>query len=138
MGAAMLLLQIPGAGHDRLQSELRCLTENVVREAAGEPFVGQAAVAAVTLARRDDPRWPGGLCRVVHQPHAFSWTLLRSKRRPAEPEWQTARLAVAAAFAGWHPCPGARWYHRDDIRPSWAGTVTEACRLGRHVFYRDP
>jgi spore germination cell wall hydrolase CwlJ-like protein len=134
----MILLELPGAAHDPLHAELRCVTENVLREAAGESFEGQAAVAAVTLARRDDPRWPAKLCGVVYQKRAFSWTLLKDKRAPAEAEWTRAKLAVVAAMAGWQPCPGARWYHRDDVRPGWAKKVRPACRLGRHVFYRDP
>ncbi len=136
--AVMILLQIPGAAHDPLHAELRCVTENVVREAAGESFSGQTAVAAVTLARRDDPRWPAKLCGVVYERKAFSWTLLKRKRPLGEAEWTRAKLAVAAAMAGWEPCPGARWYHREDVRPAWAGKVEKACRLGRHVFYRDP
>ncbi len=136
--AAMVLLQIPGAAQDPLQAGLRCVTENVVREAAGEPFSGQAAVAAVTLARRSDPRWPAKLCGVVHERKAFSWTLLKRKRPLGEDEWTRAKLAVAVALAGWEPCPGARWCHRADVRPVWARKVEKACRLGRHIFYRDP
>lgn len=134
----MVLLEIPGAAPDPLQAELRCVTENVVREAAGESFKGQAAVAAVTIARRDDPRWPSGLCGVVHERKAFSWTLLKNKRPLEQGEWSRARLAVAVALAGWEPCPGARWYHRDDVKPHWARKVEKACQVGRHVFYRDP
>ena len=62
---------------------LLCLTLNVYHEARGEPFLGQVAVAEVTLNRVDDLRWPDTVCEVVYQPYQFSWTL-EDKDPPAD------------------------------------------------------
>ena len=54
--------------HDNARdAALQCLALNVYWEARSEPMQGQLAVAAVTLNRVNDPRFPDDICDVVRQ-----------------------------------------------------------------------
>lgn len=108
-----------------------CLALNVYHEARGEPVDGQFAVAAVTLNRVMDPRFPDDLCDVVYEPDQFSWTA-----DPApilEPE--AFALAMEIAFeAKPDPVLGTH-YHTTSITPYWAPSKVLSGQIGNHRFY---
>jgi N-acetylmuramoyl-L-alanine amidase len=55
-----------------------CLALNIYHEARGEPFISQVGVAAITINRTQAKGFPkSGVCGVVNQPHAFSWTSIK-------------------------------------------------------------
>ena len=54
------------------QAELDLLARVVHGEAAGEPFVGKVAVAAVVLNRVDSPMFPDTIAGVIYEPWQFS------------------------------------------------------------------
>lgn len=57
--------------------DAQALARNVYREAGGEPFKGQLAVAQVTIARALDPReqfGDGSIHGTVYKKNQFSWT----------------------------------------------------------------
>ena len=51
---------------DRFE-ELYCLAKNIYFESRNQPWVGQVAVAQVTLNRVRDSRFPNTICKVVKQ-----------------------------------------------------------------------
>ena len=51
------------------QKQLTCLAKNIYFEARNEPFVGQFAVALVTLNRVHDTAFPNTVCEVVYEGH---------------------------------------------------------------------
>lgn len=119
------------------QAELNCLARNVYYEARGEPLVGQYAVAEVTLNRVVSPAFPATVCAVVHERHAFSWTLLDSPPDPGGLAWQRA-MAVASSVYDNNEAPfvdGALFYHATYVVPGWASTRMQVVRINRHIFY---
>ena len=49
------------------EKQLECLAKNIYFEARNEPFVGQFAVALVTLNRVNDTDFPNTVCEVVYE-----------------------------------------------------------------------
>lgn len=135
--------------HDNARdAALQCLALNVYWEARSEPMQGQFAVAAVTLNRVNDPRFPDDICDVVRQggevrKHRcqFSWWCDGKKDIPVEADaWRRATTVARLTYAGVvsDPTDGALWYHADYVNPSWASYKTVAAKIGRHVFYVYP
>lgn len=127
---------------------LQCLALNVYWEARSEPMQGQLAVAAVTLNRVNDPRFPNDICDVVRQggevrKHRcqFSWWCDGKKDIPVEADaWRRATTVARLTYAGVvsDPTEGALWYHADYVNPDWASYKTVAAKIGRHIFYVYP
>lgn len=128
--------------------ELRCLALNVYWEARSEPIAGQFAVAAVTLNRAEDPRFPQDVCEVVRdggeaQRHRcqFSWWCDGKQDTPLEKRaWNRAMMVARLVYAGAvsDPTNGALWYHADYVEPTWAKVKSATARIGRHIFYVYP
>ena len=133
---------------ENLEAELRCLALNVYWEARSESALGRLAVAAVTLNRVAHRDFPGTICGVVRQGEEqglnrcqFSWVCDRRSNEPGDnAAWRDAEyVAFSALFLNLpDPTRGALWYHADYVSPPWASTMTEAMRIGRHLFYRRP
>lgn len=110
------------------KKELECLATNVYREARGEPFVGQVAVAKVTLNRVASKRYPNTICKVVYQKSQFSWT---KKYKNVVYSMESMKAALAAlklksSFVATH-------YHADYVKPKWG--LKRIAKIGRHIFY---
>lgn len=128
--------------------ELDCIIENVYKEARGEPFEGQIAVASVTLNRVGLKGRPDTICGVVHQRGQFSWTAdARLKRKKARGRARSmAAWAVAEAFfrrqpsamAGQKVAITATYYHAKSVSPFWAKKYVKVQTIGSHIFYRQP
>lgn len=110
---------------------LMCLALNIYHEARGEPLEGQIAVAAVTLNRVADPRWPDTVCEVVYQPYQFSWTI--NPPQVLEPE-AFALAQKIAQEATQDPSYGTH-YHATHVRPSWSRKLALLGQIGDHRFY---
>ncbi|MEX0692878.1 MAG: cell wall hydrolase [Rhodospirillales bacterium] len=129
------------------REQLRCLALNIYWEARSESIDGQLAVAAVTLNRVQNPRFPSDVCDVVRQGGEirrhrcqFSWWCDGKKDDPLDAEsWRRAMTLARLAGAGVvkDPTNGALWYHADYVNPSWAGQMERVARIGRHIFYTD-
>ncbi|HEX6972116.1 MAG TPA: LysM peptidoglycan-binding domain-containing protein [Limnochordia bacterium] len=120
------------------QSEYDLLARLVHAEAAGEPFEGQVAVAAVVLNRVDDPRYPGSIAGVINQVsdgyYQFSPVLDGRIREPAD---ETAYRAARAALSGWDPSRGATgFYNPAKTDNAWVRQHPVTAVIGRHVFFR--
>jgi spore germination cell wall hydrolase CwlJ-like protein len=134
--------------HANAASEVRCLALNVYWEARSEPVDGQIAVAAVTLNRANDPRFPQDVCSVVRdggetRRHRcqFSWWCDGKQDTPLEKRaWNRAMMVARLVYAGAiaDPTQGALWYHADYVEPSWAKVKSKTAQIGRHIFYVYP
>lgn len=107
--------------------QLKCLATNVYHEARGEPFYGQVLVAKATLNRAKD----GDICKQVHLPQQFSWTINPTKIRDTE-AYKVAILAAAAAQAASSP---VTHFHATYVKPYWANKLTKIEQIGNHIFY---
>jgi len=112
------------------------LALNVYHEARSEPFIGQVAVAQVTLNRS---HYRGKTIKeVVLAPRQFSWTHQKTNYVPDD--MQAMAQALKAAIAATKPYDitgGATHYHRDDVIPYWANAMHHTVRYGRHIFYKE-
>ncbi len=147
------IIYVAYANHARIATEqqrltdLGCLARNVYHEARGESFVGQRAVAEVTLNRVASKLFPGTVCDVVYEMRwdskrkrnvgAFSWTELDSVERPSGSAWQLAVDAAQSVYDREHApvVHGALFYHANRISPRWAKTKKQIAKIGSHTFY---
>ena len=130
------------------QRALKCLAMNIYWEARSEPVAGQVAVAAVTLNRVEDRRFPDDVCKVVRQGGEirrhrcqFSWWCDGKKDVPLEAEaWRRANTLARLTSAGVieDPTGGAMWYHADYVEPYWAEAKKQVTKIGKHIFYTLP
>ena len=133
---------------EETQQEIRCLALNIYWEARSEPLDGQVAVAAVTLNRVEDRRFPDEICNVVRQGGEirrhrcqFSWWCDGKKDEPLEAEaWRRANTLARLTATGVieDPTGGAMWYHADYVDPYWADAKKQVTKIGRHIFYTLP
>ncbi len=125
---------------------LICLALNVYHEARSEPLRGQVAVAQVTMKRAE--RDGKNACRVVFEPHQFSWTAGAVHKGRVKPEyipakddknWQQAKNIAKQVAARAFPdyTAGADHYHATYVRPKWAVEMVRVAQIGQHIFYRE-
>ncbi|QIA26448.1 LysM peptidoglycan-binding domain-containing protein [Thermaerobacter sp. PB12/4term] len=99
--------QAGGAGVRATDYELRLLAQMVEAEAAGEPYVGKVAVAAVILNRVKSPLFPDTVADVLFEPYQFEPVLNGTFwQEPSAESWQAAIDAVT----GWDPTGGALYF----------------------------
>ncbi len=130
------------------REQLHCLALNIYWEARSEPVEGQLAVAAVTLNRVQNSRFPSNVCDVVRQGGEirrhrcqFSWWCDGKKDVPKDAEsWRRANTLAKLSTAGIveDPTLGALWYHADYVNPYWAEKKERVAQIGRHIFYVLP
>jgi N-acetylmuramoyl-L-alanine amidase len=114
------------------QAELDLLARVVHGEAAGEPFVGKVAVAAVVLNRVDSPLFPDTIAGVIYEPWQFScvgnWLF---NSTPSADSYNAAR----AALHGWDPTNGALFYFSYHLVTNpWLWAKPHAITIGNHYF----
>lgn len=130
--------------------DFRCMRRNLYHEARGEGEVGMKAVAAVTMNRTRDPRYPKTVCGVVEQKARgvcqFSWVC--DRRIPPEPKirhesernaWELAGRVAMMAFNGTigNLVGNATHYHATYVRPRWARKIQRIVQIGTHIFYYE-
>ena len=109
-------------------AELDLFARIVFAESAGEPFVGQVAVAATILNRVDSSRYPNTLSGVVYQVESgfyqYSPVLDGRINLPAN---DSARRAVAEAISGADPSLGATGFFNPSKTTNQIGRAS--CRV---------
>ena len=142
--------------------EAFCLAQNIFYEAKSEDSNGQLAVAAVTINRTHDKRYPQTICGVVKQAVystitnrpvcAFSWycdnklkdDILFSKKDGSidelkEEQFRAASMIAINMLAGEAEdiTHGATHFFNPSVsNPPWKIKMTKTLTLGNHVFYR--
>jgi len=118
-----------------------CLALNVYHEARSEDYLGQLAVAEVTLNRVASNKYPDTVCDVVWQRKQFSWTHDGKSDKPYERTAWVRAVKVASDALETEDMSvvgeGVTHYHADYVTPSWSRKLTRVARVGRHVFYRS-
>jgi spore germination cell wall hydrolase CwlJ-like protein len=141
VACAGVVSMYPSEIHAVSESEIGCLALNIYHEARGESLQGQMAVAAVTLNRVGDQRFPNTVCDVVWQPKQFSWTVSPDSYFPTD--MVTWRKAVFVATRVYYsrgllrPVGNATHYHSVRVQPGWSSSnrMQLVSRIGRHMFY---
>ncbi len=130
--------------------EIHCLALNIYHEARGEPALGQAAVALVTLNRVRSGGFPDNVCAVVFQRRwlqgqqryaaAFSWTVDHLGDAPVdEGAWRRSLDTAHRLYLAKEPPPPldqALYYHATSVTPAWSRQRPFIKRIGGHLFYR--
>ena len=132
----------------RQDGALECLALNIYWEARSESLDGQKAVAAVTLNRVKDARFPDTVCGVTRQGGQkrlnrcqFSWWCDGKSDEPTNAvAWQASKALARRALFGelTDPTGGALWYHATYVSPSWTNRKVQTAWIGQHIFYRNP
>ena len=125
-----------------LEAALTCLAMNIYFEARSENFVGQLAVAQVTLNRVEDERYPDNICDVVWEPKQFSWTHDGKSDKMRDTEARETAYSIAdLALNGGRVAfiDDATHYHATYVSPWWirAKSLTYRTRVGNHLFYYE-
>ncbi|EWY40044.1 hydrolase [Skermanella stibiiresistens SB22] len=128
------------------RNDALCLARNIYFEARGESSQGQYAVAAVTMNRVRERRWPDGICGVVYQSKQFSWTITRPASRPTQIQdrvaWARAAEVAVLSLVGLAPdhSRGATHYvapKRLRRMPVWTAAMDVSHRIDGHVFFSE-
>ncbi len=119
-------------------AELDLFARLVFSEAAGEPFVGQVAVAASVLNRVASSIYPNTVTSVIRQVvnghYQYSPVLDGRINLPAN---DTARRAVQEAINGSDPSLGATgFYNPRKTTNQWVRSQPVTTTIGNHVFFR--
>jgi N-acetylmuramoyl-L-alanine amidase len=109
----------------------------VYSEAAGEPYIGQVAVAASVLNRVRSPRYPNTVREVILQVYngfvQYSPVLDGRINLPAN---ESARQAVRDALRGADPSQGATgFYNPAKTDNQWVRRQPVTVVIGNHVFF---
>jgi spore germination cell wall hydrolase CwlJ-like protein len=126
------------------EKELKCLTDNVYFEAGNQKDIGMKAVALTTLNRLRHEAFPNTICKVVHQRIdnvcQFSWTCYKYRRISDFYNYHRAKKIAKLVLINYNymydVTKGATFFHRNDIRPTWANPRKRTIIIGRHLFYK--
>ena len=121
----------------KVDPQLRCLAKNIFHEARGESYEGKVAVALVTLNRVKSKKYPNTICKVVYQPHQFSWTA----KEPRIHDWRLYHKIKALAYnVMTHNVISiigdSKHYHARNISPYWAKKMKVVAKIDNHIFYK--
>lgn len=135
MLCGILLWALVNTAHAKAEGykqNVRCLAEAVYREARGESYRGQLAVAQTVINRTKVGFFPGQICRVVFQKNQFTWTKNWDRSWSADRDSiQVARVALM----GTHSMRDfkALYFHNTTVNPGWKRK--KIAHIGNHVFY---
>ena len=140
---AMVISQ--SASADTRLEDLQCLAKNVYFEGRNQPWVGQVAIAQVTLNRVKSLAFPSTICEVVRQKKRnicqFSWYCDGKSDQPKDiKDYDQATDVAIQVYSGTIPdvTEGALWYHATYIRrPFWAYSMKEMVKINEHIFYKQ-
>lgn len=129
---------LPSRGWGFSAADLDLFARLVHAEAAGEPYIGQVAVAATVLNRLKSPVYPNTLWGVIYQVvngyYQYSPVLDGRINLPAN---NTARAAVRDALNGWDPSYGATgFYNPSKTSNQWVRSRPVTTVIGNHIFFR--
>lgn len=121
--------------------DLRCMTDNLYYEAAGEPILGQAMVGHSVINRVKDKRWDDSVCEVIYAKKQYSWTT--NPKREID-DLKTYQFLESLAYTllsnkDSEEATGVTNYLRCDWRKKvdWWKDMTFLGQVGDHCFYRD-
>jgi N-acetylmuramoyl-L-alanine amidase len=134
-----------------LETAALCLALNVFHEARNQSYLGQRAVAVVTLNRAEYRA--ENVCKVVFKRKQFSWANSLSKAQRANPEslipkeltkpdsdaWEAAKTLSEKALRKPLRVPkkihASKHYHANYVLPTWALSMKLVAVIDDHHFY---
>lgn len=124
-----------------IDKQTDCLAKNIYFEARNQSFLGQRAVAWVTLNRVNDKKYPTSICEVVWQDGQFSWTHDGKSDNPTDKtSWMLAKFVAEMAIYTYgeipDPTEGATMYHANYVSPYWKKSFKKTVDIEDHIFYR--
>jgi spore germination cell wall hydrolase CwlJ-like protein len=136
---ALLSLSTPSFGATK--QDIICLAKNIYFEANDQSFIGQEAIAWVTLNRVNSGDYPNSICDVVFQYKQFSWTIDGKHRVPRSVKKFSVALAAAInVYTNYgqveDPTRGATMYHTVYIVPYWHYDYNPTVIIGDHIFLK--
>lgn len=112
--------------------EVMLLARLVYAEAAGEPYTGKVAVAAVVLNRVRSPLFPDTIAGVIYEPWQFS--CVGNWMFNSYPSGSAIQAALDA-LNGWDPTGGALYYFNyNQVWNPWLWSRPYATVIGQHWF----
>lgn len=119
------------------EKDIHCLAQNIYHEARSEPLGGQIAVAQVTVNRVKASNFTKSVCRVVFEPHQFSWTANRHLRVKDSKAWKASLVIAKAVLTNSIRLPNftATHYHTKSVNPRWNRNMQVLAIIGHHIFY---
>ena len=135
----LLSFSTPSVGATR--QDIICLAKNIYFEANNQSYIGQQAVAWVTLNRVSSGDYPNNICDVVFQYKQFSWTIDRKYDTPRSVrKFSIAMAAAVYVYTNYgrikDPTEGATMYHTVYIDPWWNTSYTPTVIIGDHIFFK--
>lgn len=132
------------ASADTRYENLQCLAKNIYFEGRNQPWIGQVAIAQVTLNRVKSAAFPSTICEVVKQKKRnicqFSWYCDGKSDQPKDvKDYDKATDVAIQVYSGTIPdvTEGSLWYHATYIRrPFWAYSMKEMVKINEHIFYK--
>ena len=126
------------------EKQLKCLTDNVYFEAGNQKDIGMKAVALTTLNRLNHEDFPSTICEIVHQRISnvcqFSWTCFKRMRVRDYASYLRAKQIAKHVLMNYgymyDITKGATFFHRNDVRPTWANPHKRTVIIGKHLFYK--
>lgn len=131
--------------------QLRCLATNIYHEAAGEPFLGQVAVARVVM-NRVKHGFGSNPCRVIYQSKdvpatedpeelkricQFSWVCQNKGQPPRNERYMQAESIARQVLLEnkWREIvpDNILFFHNTAVDPGWG--YKQVLTIGNHIFY---
>ena len=141
---ALAMVFTQSASADTRYENLQCLAKNIYFEGRNQPWIGQVAIAQVTLNRVKSAAFPSTICEVVEQKKRnicqFSWYCDGKSDQPKDvKDYDKATDVAIQVYSGTIPdvTEGSLWYHATYIRrPFWAYSMKEMVKINEHIFYK--
>lgn len=117
--------------------DINCLAQNIYHEARSESIAGQIAVAQVTVNRVKASNFTKNICKVVFEPHQFSWTNNKHLRVKDSQAWKASIIIAKAVLTNSIRMKDftAQFYHTKAVNPRWNKNKTVLAVIGNHIFY---
>ena len=113
-----------------VSNDTACIAVTLTKEAATEGLLGKRAVYDTIISRMKGSGKTA--CQVILQPNQFSWTKdIETFPSPSKKELTTYRFVAKMKPV----VEGAKYFHRKDIKPSWAKKMKSKLKIKSHVFY---
>ena len=121
--------------------EIDCLALNIYHESRGEGRIGMVAVGWTTINRRDSPKFPDTICKVVYQPSQFSWINEGYSTIYENAAYDAVFDAATFLYKNYETVndyTGGSLYFLSPMQnpPSWSRKFKTTFTYRRHTFYR--
>ena len=117
--------------------EIECLSRAAYHESRGQSDKGIIAVMHVILNRAGSGQFPNTPCKVIAQPHQFSYYKHNPPIKEKDTYNKIKQLAIEVV-QGKHKSlnRGALYFHTVNTKPSWSNKLTLVSVIKDHKFYK--